>query len=621
MTHYQNILTGRYDFDLNETINESDCGLPQQDRNIAPSYGLDNYFGQSSHFEMTENVRTSSNFHVSPTFDADDYQENITQDKLIDPVNIHDRDLPNYGSPSASDSDDFSDAEESGDNVPFEASSSDDDFLMLNRSPRPMSMSLFRNHEVHYLDHLPDGPDIFSDTHDEYTSQRTWREPKDFMNGAIYIEKGMLFNSKKHLQIAVKLLHLKIAREYFVIKSTKKSWRLVCRRVEQGCRFRLTSFNDKHTNMWKVGRYIKAHTCDMGTCRDGHFNLDVEMITNVLRVDIEKTPRFPIKDYQTVVLKAYDISISRRKAYLDRKRAFEKVYSTWEGSFAELPRTHVYGKYDIKLLIAIATDGNGSILPLAFAIVANESMETWSLFLDHLHLHVVKGRRGVALISDRHHGILSSVYNSPNWQALFGFHRFCLRHLKANFREKIKNVTLNNLLWVAANHCQEKKFLKKMEMIKEINSEAYVWLMKNDLGKWTLHRDGGRRWGMLTTNSFESFNGLLKSARGLPVTAMVRLTYNQIVNRSVTRSKFVNHLVQQKQQWMPKPFKIFEDNRKKSQRHTLINYHQQRENIFEVQTLMHHGCGGNKHIVNASQGKCQCGKWQSYHIPCSHAIQ
>ncbi|XP_049397245.1 uncharacterized protein LOC125861370 [Solanum stenotomum] len=346
----------------------------------------------------------------------------------------------------------------------------------------------------------------------------------------------------------------------------------------------------------------------MGTCRDGHFNLDVEMIANALRVDIEKTPRFPMKDCQTTVIKTYDISISRRKAYLDRKRAFEKVHGSFEtlqsGTIVEwktercvdviegvfnyvfwtfklcidkfvfcrpvisIDGTHVYGKYDIKLLIAIATDGNGSILPLAFAIVANESMETWSLFLDHLHLHIVKGCKGVALISDRHHRILSSVCKSLSGEKVF----------------------------------------ETMEMIKEINPETYVWLMKNDLDKWTLHRDGGRRWGMLTTNSFESFNGRLKSARGLPVTAMVRLTYNQIVNRFVTRSKFVNQLVQQKQQWMPKPFKIFEDDRKKSQRNTLINYHQQRKNIFEVQTHMHHGCGGNKHIVNASQGKCQCGK-------------
>ncbi|XP_049390363.1 uncharacterized protein LOC125854819 [Solanum stenotomum] len=49
-------------------------------------------------------------------------------------------------------------------------------------------------------------------------------------------------------------------------------------------------------------------------------------------------PRFPIKDCKIIVLKAYDISISRRKTYLDCKRAFEKIYGTWEGSFAELSR-------------------------------------------------------------------------------------------------------------------------------------------------------------------------------------------------------------------------------------------------------------------------------------------
>ncbi|KAH0689261.1 hypothetical protein KY289_016619 [Solanum tuberosum] len=268
---------------------------------------------------MTENVGTSSNFHVSPTFDEDDYRETITQDEPIDSVNIDDRDLSNYDSPSASDSDDLSNAEESGDNVPFEASSSDDDFFMPNQSPRSISMSPFHNHEIPYLDHLQHGPNMFGDTHDEYTSQHTWREPEDCMNGVIYIEKGMLFNSKKQLQREIKLLHLKISRKYFAIKSTKKSRRLACRRVEQECRFRMTSFNDKHTNMWKVGRYIKEHTCDMGTCRDGHFNLDVEMIASILRVDIENMP-------------------SKRKTYLDCKRAFEKVYGTWEGSFAELLR-------------------------------------------------------------------------------------------------------------------------------------------------------------------------------------------------------------------------------------------------------------------------------------------
>ncbi|XP_070010617.1 uncharacterized protein [Nicotiana sylvestris] len=52
--------------------------------------------------------------------------------------------------------------------------------------------------------------------------------------------------------------------------------------------------------------------------------------------------------------------------------------------------THIYGKYDIKLLIAMTVDANGKIFPLAFAICANEIQETWTLFLTHLKEHVVK---------------------------------------------------------------------------------------------------------------------------------------------------------------------------------------------------------------------------------------
>ncbi|XP_070035610.1 uncharacterized protein [Nicotiana tomentosiformis] len=94
---------------------------------------------------------------------------------------------------------------------------------------------------------------------------------------------------------------------------------------------------------------------------------------------------------------------------------------------------HVYGKYDIKLLIAVAVDTNGQIFPLAFAICANESQETWTLFLNHLKEHVVKKRSVICLISDRHGGILSSVENLPAWQEPYAYHCYCVRHFKANF--------------------------------------------------------------------------------------------------------------------------------------------------------------------------------------------
>ena len=43
--------------------------------------------------------------------------------------------------------------------------------------------------------------------------------------------------------------------------------------------------------------------------------------------------------------------------------------------------THLYGKYKGKLLIAMATDGNNEVYPLAFAIVESECTESWGWFL------------------------------------------------------------------------------------------------------------------------------------------------------------------------------------------------------------------------------------------------
>ncbi|KAF3633174.1 hypothetical protein FXO37_27169 [Capsicum annuum] len=73
MTQYQNIHTDKYDFDLNKTINENDWSLPQDEMNIAPSYGQDRYFGQTSQFGSMKNAETFSNVHVSSSFGATDY--------------------------------------------------------------------------------------------------------------------------------------------------------------------------------------------------------------------------------------------------------------------------------------------------------------------------------------------------------------------------------------------------------------------------------------------------------------------------------------------------------------------------------------------------------------------
>ena len=86
-------------------------------------------------------------------------------------------------------------------------------------------------------------------------------------------------------------------------------------------------------------------------------------------------------------------------------------------------------------MIATAVDSNGHALPLAFAVVDEESADTWGWFLKHLRGIVT--HEEVCLISDRHAGIISAVQNPNNgWTGPKSHHRFCLRHIVSNFNKK-----------------------------------------------------------------------------------------------------------------------------------------------------------------------------------------
>ena len=67
-----------------------------------------------------------------------------------------------------------------------------------------------------------------------------------------------------------------------------------------------------------------------------------------------------------------------------------------------IDETHLYGKYQGKLLVTIATDANNKVFPLAFAVVDYESGSSWGWFLQCLRDtigHVIPNK-GICIISD-----------------------------------------------------------------------------------------------------------------------------------------------------------------------------------------------------------------------------
>ena len=154
---------------------------------------------------------------------------------------------------------------------------------------------------------------------------------------------------------------------------------------------------------------------------------------------------------------------------------------------------HLYGKYKGKLLIAMATDANNKVYPLAFAVVESESKETWGWFLACLK-RFVTDRTNLCIISDQHSGIKACFNDtSMTWlQPPQALHRYCLCHVANNVNTKWKISELKNLVWRATSVNQVIKFEATLELIRNVKPTAHKYLQAENKEKWTLAHDGGR---------------------------------------------------------------------------------------------------------------------------------
>ncbi|RVW28833.1 Serine/threonine-protein phosphatase 7 long form-like [Vitis vinifera] len=87
---------------------------------------------------------------------------------------------------------------------------------------------------------------------------------------------------------------------------------------------------------------------------------------------------------------------------------------------------------------------------------------------------------------------------------------------------------LQHAVKIAALETKVEKFNMHMETIGRINQDALSWLEVIPFEKWALSHDGGRRYGIMTTNMSEVFNSVLKGARSFPITAFVQLTFYRV---------------------------------------------------------------------------------------------
>ena len=112
-----------------------------------------------------------------------------------------------------------------------------------------------------------------------------------------------------------------------------------------------------------------------------------------------------------------------------------------------------------------------------------------------------------------------------------------MRHLASNLMNRFKYKLLNNLVCRATLATTQYKFNKHMATIGIINCKAQHWLEVIPLELWALLLDGGRRYGIMTTNMSKVFNNVLKGACNLPITILVQLAFFHLNSYFVSRRK------------------------------------------------------------------------------------
>ncbi|XP_025665054.1 uncharacterized protein [Arachis hypogaea] len=485
---------------------------------------------------------------------------------------------------------------------------------------------------------------------------------------------GMEFNSREAVIAAVKEYTIQRGVDYRVYESEPTTFYAKCVHYGTSCDWLIRVSLIKRQYCWVIRRYNGSHTCIRSTISQDHAKLDSGTIAEAIKSLVEADPSLKVKSVIAEVQSKFNYTISYRKAWLAKQKAVEKIFGGWEASYEALPTwfeamvakepsaaveyetayayrgdelvedlriltrvfwafypcikafrsckplvqvdgTHLYGKYKGALLVAVSQDGNGNIVPLAFAIVEGETADAWHFFLSHLRTHVVN-RDGVGLISDRHESIISAVGRSDGaWQYPRAVHMFCIRHIASNFLRRFKAPGMQKLIVNIGYSRTVREFNMRYERYCERGVAYKQWLDNIPRSQYALAYDEGHRWGHMTTNLVECINGVLKGARNLPVTALVKATFYRL-NALFTRKRAeaearisAGHLFSEY------ATEKIQSNQTASG-NIQVNLFDRQKEVFEVREMP----SGLEFAVNLRLRHCDCGEFQVDRIPCRHVF-
>ncbi|XP_072064224.1 uncharacterized protein [Arachis hypogaea] len=260
--------------------------------------------------------------------------------------------------------------------------------------------------------------------------------------------------------------------------------------------------------------------------------------------------------------------------------------------FVSIDDTHLYGKYSCVLLISVAQDGNSNILP-----------------------------EGLLIISDRSQAIKAALrVDDSSWHPRRTFHAYCVRHMAANFISHLKSSKGKRYLINAAYSPSKAGYEWYIDALRGLSREMADCVGRFNKEIWLQHCDDGRQFGHMIANLLECINTMLKVTRYLPISAIVRCTYERLQKLFVTTGREAEAQLAARNRYSQWLMTAIEKNREDIP-NMRVTHCDRRVSVFVVEVLEpFESWYQGSFRVRLTVGTYDCGLFQSLHFPCRHAL-
>ncbi|KAL4348962.1 hypothetical protein GQ457_17G000560 [Hibiscus cannabinus] len=259
-----------------------------------------------------------------------------------------------------------------------------------------------------------------------------------------------------------------------------------------------------------------------------------------------------------------------------------------------------------EILSAVGKDSNNQIFPVAWAYVEVENRESWAWFLNHLKddLNLANGDN-LTLLSDMQKGLLEEVSMClPHVE-----HRYCARHMYANWKKDHKGGDLQLLFWNCCKATTQPLFQKHADKIGKLKPKAYADLMVRDPSHWSKAFFSTRsKCDAIDNNFSEAFNSAIIGARFKSIISMFEDIRHYVMHSLVEHKK---KSISWRGEICPRIAKKLEEHKVRS------SFCHVTWNGADGYEVMHHE---DSFVVDVKGWKCTCRVWDLTGIPCLHAI-